>query len=215
MIRTITVTLTKIPAIAFRQKLPSGGAGITILRAGVQQTGIASISKTDGQAIPSANTPVNIYPLEAFAEAIELTIGLPYTKRGQVHLTGLQLSVVEDVQAPAEQAEEDDVIIDSADYQRLVEMYTDSKGKLSYDLLNKDLIKTAHQSGQVKLMIEEKASLEEVREEIVSAKIKNITRDPTLTKPQIGEMIRLLDETDPKGVFRPLNDELIKWMRAA
>ena len=109
----------------------------------------------------------------------------------------------------------DDVIIDSADYQRLVAMYTDSKGKLSYDLLNKDLIQTAYQSGQVKLMIEEKAALEEIREEVVSAKIKSITRNPTLTKPQITEMVRLLDETDPKGVFRPLNDELIKWMRAA
>ena len=40
MIRTNVVNLTVIPAIAYRQKLPSGGSGVTILRYAVEQPGI-------------------------------------------------------------------------------------------------------------------------------------------------------------------------------
>ena len=57
MIRTDTVTLTVIPAVAFRQKLPAGGSGVTILRYDAKQPGIASISKTSGEPIPAANIP--------------------------------------------------------------------------------------------------------------------------------------------------------------
>ena len=57
MIRTSTVQLTTISAVAYRQKLVSGGAGITIWGNNVRQPGLASISKTSGEAIPTANTP--------------------------------------------------------------------------------------------------------------------------------------------------------------
>ena len=70
MIRTSTVQLTTISAVAYRQKLVSGGAGITIWGYNVRQPGLASISKTSGEAIPTANTPLEYYPPEAFAEAI-------------------------------------------------------------------------------------------------------------------------------------------------
>ena len=56
MIRTTTVTLETIKGIAYRQKLSSGGSGIVIYREGASQPGIASISKTSGEAIPTANT---------------------------------------------------------------------------------------------------------------------------------------------------------------
>ena len=66
MIRTDTVNLTVISAVAFRQKLTAGGSGVTVLRYDTKQPGIASISKTSGDAIPAANTPVDLYPMEAF-----------------------------------------------------------------------------------------------------------------------------------------------------
>ena len=81
MIRTATVNLTTIPAIAFRQKLKDGGSGIVILRADSKQPGIASISKTSGKAIPAKNNPAKMFPEDSFNEAIQLTIGMPYTKR--------------------------------------------------------------------------------------------------------------------------------------
>ena len=93
MIRTDTVDLTVIPAVAYRQKLTSGGAGVTILRYDTKQPGIASISKTSGEAIPAANVPADLYPAEAFQEAIRLTAGMPYTKRGGVVLKKKKVEV--------------------------------------------------------------------------------------------------------------------------
>ena len=84
MIRTNSVTLTGIPsAIAYRRKAKAGGSAIVIVRADSTQPGIATISKTSGEAIVSDNTPAELFPAEAFAEAIELTAGLPYRKQGK------------------------------------------------------------------------------------------------------------------------------------
>ena len=57
MIRTNIVKLSVIDAVAYRQRLKKGGAGIVVIREGAKQPGIASISKTSGEAIPADNTP--------------------------------------------------------------------------------------------------------------------------------------------------------------
>ena len=212
MIRTSTVQLTMISAVAYRQKLVSGGAGITIWGYNVRQPGLASISKTSGEAIPTANTPLEYYPPEAFAEAIKLTAGLPYKNLGKVQLPeGLAVEPEEAEEAPAQP--EIEAVIDSAEYQRVVDAYSDKDGRLSYTLLNKVLIQTAKASGQVRLMIEDHASLEEIRLQVVKAKLRSVSRNPALTDEQVQLMIELLDEISPKGVLRPLNEEIRKWLR--
>lgn len=45
IVRTKTVELTEIPAIAYKQKLSSGGAGIKILRLDVEATAAATLDK--------------------------------------------------------------------------------------------------------------------------------------------------------------------------
>ena len=92
-------------AVAFRQKLTSGGSGITILAKGIKQPGIASISKTSGEAIPMANAPAAI-PIEAFNEAITLTTGMPYNKRGSVRPS--EVSFKEYAPADIPEAADDD-----------------------------------------------------------------------------------------------------------
>ncbi len=153
MIRTETVTLTSIPATAYRQKLTSGGSGIVILREDAPQPGIASISKTSGEAIPTKNTPAKLFPKKAFKEAIELTAGLPYRKRGAPSAV---------VSVPETTEEKDDPVleaaVDSKEYEKIVDAYTDKDGKLSYALLNRDLIKFAHCSSKVRDMIGSKAA---------------------------------------------------------
>ena len=212
MIRTSTVQLTTIPAVAYRQKLVSGGAGITIWGNNVRQPGLASISKTSGEAIPTANTPLEYYPPEAIAEAIKLTAGLPYKNLGKVQMPeGLAVEPEEPEEAPAQP--EIEAVIDSTEYQRVVDAYSDKDGRLSYTLLNKDLIQTAKASGQVRLMIEDHASLEEIRLQVVKAKLRSVSRNPALTDEQVQLMIELLDEISPKGVLRPLNEEIRKWLR--
>lgn len=215
MIRTNVVELTVIPAIAYRQKLPSGDVGITILSYGVAQPGLATISKTSGDAILSANTPKGLYPTEAFQEAITLTNGMPYRRQKSVQVKEeIVLEAEEELPQEPEELEDVSFVVDSPEYQRLVDRYTDKNGRLSYDLLNRELIQAAHASGQVRLMIEEKATADEIRVQVVKAQLRNLTRKPSLTDAQVAKMIELLDETSPKGVLRPLNDEIRKWLRA-
>ena len=106
-----------------------------------------------------------------------------------------------------------EAVVDSAEYQRVVDAYSDKDGRLSYTLLNKDLIQTAKASGQVRLMIEDHASLEEIRLQVVKAKLRSVSRNPALTDEQVQLMIELLDEISPKGVLRPLYEEIRKWLR--
>ena len=206
MIRTNVVELTSIKGIAYRQKLTSGGSGIVILREGAAQPGIASISKTSGEAIPTANTSKKLYPQKAFQEAIALTAGLPYKKQGSVQLKGKP--VVEEKAAVEPVAEE--VVVDSAEYEKIVGKYTDKNGKLSYDLLNKDMIRFAHLSSVVRKMVESGESVDDIRLYAVGTKFRNIAENPKLTDEQVLKMVELLDEVSPKGVFKEFNAELRK-----
>ena len=62
-------------------------------------------------------------------------------------------------------------------------------------------------------MIEDHASLEEIRLQVVKAKLRSVSRNPALTDEQVQLMIELLDEISPKGVLRPLNEEIRNWLR--
>lgn len=204
MIRTKVVELTQIKGIAYRQKLPSGGSGIVILREGVAQPGIASISKKTGEAVLTANTPTDVYPQEAFQEAMALTAGLPYKKLGKVQLN--EDTAPEQPEEPA--AEE--VIVDSEEYGKIVEKYTAKNGKLSYDLINKDMIKFAYSSSIVRKMVQDGESDEKIRLYIAGTKFRKITGNPELTDAQVLKIVELLDEVSPKGVFKEFNEELRK-----
>ena len=208
MVRTDIVNLTVIKAIAFRQKLMAGGSGVTILRYDYKQPGIASISKTSGDPIPAANTPVDMYPAEAFKEAITLTAGMPYSKRGSVRLEAE--APVDTAPEAAEEATPDDVVVDSADYQKVVARYTDKNGKLSYELLNRDLIKFAHSSKTVRSMLDEGASVKKVRTYIITSKFSTVTGNRKLTEEEAVKIGELLDEVSPKGVFKELDADLRK-----
>lgn len=206
MIRTDIVNLTVIEAVAFRQKLTAGGSGVTILRYDIDQPGIASISKTSGEAIPAANTPTDLYPQEAFKEAIQLTAGMPYKKRGGVRLE--KKKVKEVAPETSQEVPEEEVLIDSSEYKKLVDQYSDKNGKLSYELLNRDLIRFAHSSKTVRTMLGEGAAVKKLRTYIVSSKFRSVIGNNKLTEAQVMKMADLLDEVSPKSVFKSLNGEL-------
>ena len=209
MLRTKSVKLTVIPAMAFRVKL-NEGPSITIQRADCEQSGIASISRTSGEAIPSKNTNMKMYPMEAFKEAIELTNGLPYNRAKEKRQKGIKVTkemVKEEKAKPVEE-----IIIDSDEYQKVVDHYTDKNGKLSYDLLNKDFIKFAKSSSVVRNMVGEGTTLAKLRNYIVCNKIRNITENDKLSDKQVKKMVELLDEAYVKGIFKDLNEELKKMI---
>ncbi len=207
MIRTGVVTLGTVKAVAYREKLPSGGSAVVIILEGSQQPGIASISKKTGEAVPAANSPKDI-PQEAFKEAMELTAGMPYKKLGKVKYENAAAAEEPAVEAEAEELHEEEVIVDSKDYQKIVDHYTDKNGKLSYDLLNKDMIQTAHSSKVVREMIEEHKTEEEIATYVAGAKFRSITGDHELSDAQVEQILALLDEVSPKGVLKEFNADI-------
>ncbi|MBO4361047.1 MAG: hypothetical protein J5822_09245 [Eubacteriaceae bacterium] len=205
MIRTDTVSLTKADAVAYRQKLPAGGSGIVVVRSDCPQPGIASISKTSGEPFPTANTQERFYPRELFMEAMELTAGLPYRKQGSVkNIKDVPEELKEDENAAA--AEE--IIVDSEDYRRIVEYFTDKNGKLSYELLNRDMIRFANRSSVVRRMIADNEKIDGIRLYVTGSKFRSICGNGDLTDEQVLAITELLDEVSPKGVFREFNGEI-------
>ncbi len=206
MLRTKAVKLSVIPAMAFRAKLRNGPS-ITIQRSDYEAAGIGSISRTSGEAIPSANTNTKMYPPEAFAEALKLTNGLPYLKG--------QKGVKVDPKTFVDEKVPEEVIVDSEDYEKIVNYYMDKNGKLSYDLLNKDFIKFAKSSSKVRDLVAEGATVAKIRLYIASHKFATITGNSQLSDKEVKKIIELLDETSPKGVFKELNEELKRMLSAA
>jgi len=212
IIRTKLVELSTFAAVAYRQKLKDG-PGVAILRYDAAQPGFASISRKTGEPVPSANTNLEMYPVEAFQEAIELTGGMPYARRGKVQLSGEPpAQTTGDVE---ESLTEDFAVVDSAEYQAIVDAYTNKKGDLSYDLLNKDFIQFAKSSKIVTDMVNNQVSLDDLRDYIIKVKFETLTGNPSLTPSQVNSIVEVLDEVSPRYLFRELNDELKKILSQA
>ena len=209
MIRTDTVSLTVIPAVAFRQKLKQGGSGIVILRPEARQPGIASISRTSGGPIINQQTDQKLFPEEAFKEAMRLTLGLPYRKTTPVKLA--EDMIVKEIK---EEEPEPDIKLNEEAYQAIVARYTDKSGHLSYDLINKEMIRFAKSSSIVRGMIQEGKKASVIRNYIVSNKFRNIADNDDLTNADIKLIVEMLDEVSPKGVFKELDAEIRKMLGA-
>ena len=208
MIRTKIVELSTLEAAAYRQKLRDGKSGIVILRYDTPQPGLASVNRRTGTPEPSVNTNLEMFPLEAFQEAIALTSGMPYSRRGAVKLSGPQ----EAVDPADKESEEELATVDSAEYEAIVKAYTNKKGELSYELLNKDFIQFTKSSKIVADLVANRASVDEIRNYVVRVKLESLTGNRELTVAQTMLIIEMLDEVSPRYVFRELNDEIIRML---
>jgi hypothetical protein len=207
MIRTIIVELTTIEAAAYRQKLRGGHSGIVIMRYDTDEPGIATVNRKSGEPDPSHNVNLKLFPLEAFKEAMELTYGMPYSRRGKVKLIGEK----EDPGTREETAEEL-ATVDSDEYEAIVKAYTNRKGELSYDLLNKDFIQFAKSSKFISDMVANRASEDDIRNHVVKVKLESLTGNRELTMGQAQLIVEMLDEVSPRHVFKELNDEIRKML---
>ncbi len=212
MIRTKIVELSTIEAAAYRQKLKNGKSGVVILRYDMAQPGLASLNRATGEPDVSANTNLELFPIAAFKEALELTSGMPYSRRGAVKLSGMRENpaLEEEEEAPEALA-----TVNSAEYEAVVKAYTNKKGDLSYDLLNKDFIQFARSSKIVADMVASQASVDEIRDHVVKVKLESLTGNRELTVAQAQRIVEMLDEVSPRYVFRELNDEIRKMLSHA
>ena len=202
IIRTKAVELSTIPAIAYKQKLVSGGSGIKILRAD-GQTAVCTIDRRTSDVIPYGGFDEEIFPMEAFDEALELTNSLPYSARGNIKLLAVEDLQPIDVseQAPAEQV---DMTL-SKEYAAIVDRYSDEKGKINYTLMNKDFIQFATRSKVVTGLVEKGANQDEIVEAIVKSRATEISgQKDSLDSSSVKLLIETLDEIDPRSAFKEL-----------
>lgn len=212
MIRTDYVKLTDMEAVAYRQKLKSGGSGIIIIKKGYKQPGIAQIDKRESRPIIASNINRKEYSNEMFEEAISLTIGMPYAKRRPLsYIWKDEKEEIQEIQEENPQDDEKDLsIIESREYQEIVSRYTDKKGSLSYSLLNKDFIQFAAKSKFVDKMVQEKQSVDEIILHIFKQRLTDITGNRNLDDQTVNGIIQLLDEVSPRYVFKEVQDEIRK-----
>jgi hypothetical protein len=217
VIRTRLVELSSLEATAYRQKLGNGRSGVVILRNDTPQPGLALLNRNTGEPDLAPNVPPDLFPLEAFREALELTSGLPYSSRGKVRhgspvKQGQPESAAEAPMEEQENAPEDVATVASADYEAIVKAYTNRKGELSYDLLNKNLIQAARSNPFVAEMAARKASLDEIRDHVVLANFQAVSGNRALGLAEMHRIVALLDEVSPRSVLRELNDEIRRML---
>jgi len=207
MIRTPLVELSTIEAVAYRRKLRGGHSGVVIMRYDTAQPGLAMLNRNSGEPDLAANVPPGLYPVEAFREALELTSGLPYGARGPVRLTAASEAPDE-----VEETEAEAATVCSREYAAIVQAYTNRKGELSYDLLNKDFIQFAKSSKVVADMVTARAPVEAIRDHVVKVKLEQLTGNRSLSDAQTRAIVEMLDAVSPRNVFRAFNDEIRKML---
>lgn len=201
IIRTQATELTSIPAIAFKQKLAAGGAGLKLLRLDMDATAVFTLDRRTGDAVSYGPVNAAIFPEEAVREAMELTQGLPYSARGKIAVKGYATEVeAEDV---AENQADAIDMVDSEEYQSIVARYSDERGRLNYSLLNKDFIQFAAKSKIVGEMVAARALDQDILCCIVKSRAQYLSgKKESLRDEQVTLLIETLDEIDPQSAFK-------------
>lgn len=223
VIRTRLVELSTLEAVAYRQKLRGGQSGVVILRHDCAQPGLALLNHQSGEPDPAANVPGDLYPIEAFREALELTSGLPYSSRGPVRSpaavpgSGSAQASSAAAISEAEQAppEAELATVKSADYQAIVKAYTNKKGELSYDLLNKALIQAARSNPYVADLAARKAAEQEISDHVVKANFEAVTGNRAISLAEVHAILELLDAVSPRSVLAELRAEIRRMLAEA
>ena len=209
IIRTKAVELSIIPAIAYKQKLASGGAGIRLLRLDRDEKAVATIDKRTGEPVYYGIVDEFLFPYEAFEEAIELLEGLPYSGRGKITLVVSEAKEEIDIdadKAAEEPAPEKINMVDSDEYVAIIDRYSDENNKMNYALMNKDFIKFAAKSKIVSNKIESRASVEDITIFVVKSRTAMIAgKKESLDDEKTKALIETLEELDPRSAFKELN----------
>ena len=203
IIRTTAVELTAIPAIAYKQKLSAGGAGIKIFRLDQDASAVFTIDRRSGEALPFGQADAALFPEEAVAEALEATMGLPYTARGKLTITVFEEAAADEAVAETE-AEKIDMV-GSDEYKAIVTRYANEKGKLNYSLMNKDFIQFASKSKVVGDMVAAGAPVGDIVLFIMKSRATFLSgKKESLEDKEVAALIETLDEIDPRSAFKEL-----------
>lgn len=204
IIRTAAVELTTIPAVAYKMKLSAGGSGLRIMRLDTDAVGVFSIDRRTGEGVPYGKVDADLFPDAAVDEALELTVGQPYSARGKLKVGVFEQEPETEVDVTEQEADKVDMV-DSDAYRAVLERYSDEKGKLNYQLMNKDFIQFASRSTTVSKMMADRATEDELLRFTVRSRVDNLMRGKEgLTDADTEALIETLDEIDPRSAFKEL-----------
>ena len=214
IIRTPVVELTTIPAIAYKQKLAAGGAGIKLFRLDTDATAVITIDRRTGEGIPRGAIDAQLFPEEALIEAVAMTTGMAYSARGKIKVDVLtEIKEADDVDET--EIEKIDMV-GSDEYIAIIERYSDEKGKLNYALMNKDFIQFASRSKIVDTFVQNKAEADELLRYILKNRAGFIAgKVEVLSDEQTDALLETLDEIDPRSAFKELTQHLRRMLARA
>ena len=214
IIRTPAVELTAIPAIAYKQKLSSGGSGVKIFRLDTDASAVVTIDRRTGEGVPRGNVDHQLFPEEALSEAISLTVGMAYSARGKIMITA-QTEVKESDDVEETEIEKIDMV-GSAEYIAIIDRYSDEKGKLNYSLMNKDFIQFSSKSKTVEKLIQDKKNVDEIIRFVLKNRASFIAGSKeSLSDAQTDALLETLDEIDPRSAFKELAQHLKRMLARA
>jgi len=212
IIRTAAVELSAIPAIAYKQKLKQGGAGVKIIRLDCESSGVATIDKRSGEPVPYSSYDESLFPYEAFTEAIDLTVGLPFSARGKISLNISCDAEEEDI--VEEEVNKTDMTL-SDEYAAIVERYSDEKGKMNYQLMNRDFMSFAAKSKVVSEMVGRMEHTDEIIVHVIKNRAAHIAgKKESLADDEVKALIQVLDEIDPRSAFKELKAYINRQLAA-
>jgi hypothetical protein len=200
IIRTKVVELSEIPAIAYKMKLKSGGSGIKLYRTDQDSTLFAEIDKRTGEVPLSDKT--ELFPENAFTEALELLEGLPYSARGKVRIVISEEAEDEEICGGTKETQ----MVESDEFNAIVERYSDENGKLNYALMNKQFIQFASSSKVVSKMAGERASEGDIRLFILKNRAAFLAnKKEQLNDEEAAALLDALNEINPRSALKELN----------
>ena len=207
IIRTPVVELTNTPALAYKFKMSSGGAGLKIIYEGSDNTETYAITRRGELVASPPQTAVS----DAAKEAFELTLGLPYSARGKVK--AVFVAATDEDEAVSETTPEYNMI-ESGEYKAWVAAYIGADFKMNYAKLNKDMIQFAAKNKTVAQMVEEKEPVEAILRRIVQIQTSNLTKNKEYMTPEITDaLIATLEELDARSAFKELKLHIQKMYR--
>jgi len=204
MIRTEAVKTTTIPGMAFKQKLQSGGAGITIITPDDRAT--FTINKRDGSCVPYGKADTSVFTEDVIKEVLELTSGLPYRRLGKITKVHIDAPCEEEsIEQEVEDDEDDIAIITSKEYAAFIEKYSDKKGRFSHQLMNKELMQFAAKSGVVGKKLAEKVDVDTIVRYVVKSKAAILSRKKEMDEDKLTAFIETIDSICTRSAFKELN----------
>jgi len=204
MIRTEAVKTTTIGGMGFRQKLQSGGAGITVITPDERAT--FTINKRDGSCVPFGKVNEKVFTDEVVKEVLELTMGLPYRRLGAITKVHLDKPCEESsVENEVDDEKVDIDIISSAEYAAFIEKYSDKKGRFSHQLMNKELMQFAARSGVVGKKLAEKEDTDLIVRYVVRSKAATLAKRKDMDDDTLTAFIETIDSICTRSAFKELN----------